>query len=215
MSLPSQPSEPVESNEPNGSNGSAGSVVGILLAAGAGTRLGRPKALVTEESGRSWLVRSVDALLEGGVEIVYVVLGAEVEATRHEVPDCCVIVEAADWAEGMGASLRAGLLAVSLMPDVVQAALVMLVDTPGVGPEVVSRLMAKAAPDALARASYDGIPGHPVLLGRQHWEPVCDSAYGDQGARVYLSGRDVEMVECSDIGWGDDIDTEADLRHRN
>jgi CTP:molybdopterin cytidylyltransferase MocA len=189
-------------------------VVGILLAAGAGTRFGRPKALVTDETGRSWLARSVDALLDGGVEIVYVVLGAEVEATRHEVQDCCVIVEATDWAEGMGASLRAGLHAVGLMPAAVHAALVMLVDTPGVGPEVVSRLMTKAAPDALARASYGGVPGHPVLLGREHWDRVRESAYADHGARIYFKGREVELVECGDIGSGDDVDTQADLESR-
>jgi CTP:molybdopterin cytidylyltransferase MocA len=202
MSLPSQPGAPT------------GSVVGILLAAGAGTRLGRPKALVTDEADRSWLVRSVDALLEGGVEDVYVVLGAEFESTRQEVPDCCVIVEAADWAEGMGASLRAGLHAVALTSEVVLAALVMLVDTPGVGRDVVARLLTKAGPSALARASYDGLPGHPVLLGREHWGGVRASAYGDHGARTYLGEREVELVECADIGSGDDVDTEADLQDR-
>ncbi|MEP6665421.1 MAG: nucleotidyltransferase family protein [Nocardioidaceae bacterium] len=189
-------------------------VVGILLAAGAGTRLGRPKALVTDKAGRSWLARSTDALLDGGVEIVYVVLGAELDTARNEVPDGCIIVEAADWAEGMGASLRAGLHAVSLTPDVLRAALVMLVDTPGVGPEVVARLMTKSAPDVLARASYDGTPGHPVLLGREHWDGVRDSVYGDHGARIYLEAHEVELVECGDIGWGDDVDTAADLHDR-
>jgi CTP:molybdopterin cytidylyltransferase MocA len=186
-------------------------VVGILLAAGEGRRFGMPKALVRGTGGETWLERSVQALLDGGVRPVYVVLGASIEATRPEVPECCVIVEAANWAEGMGASLRAGLHAVAITPDSVHAALVMLVDTPGVGPEVVSRLVGHGSSSVLARAAYDGTPGHPVLLGRAHWSPVRDQASGDQGARGYLREHDVELVECGDIGSGDDIDSPDQL----
>lgn len=190
---------------------SADSVVGILLAAGEGRRFGRPKALVRGEGGESWLARSSGALLDGGVRTAYVVLGAEIEAARDEVPDCCVIVEAADWAEGMGASLRAGLHAVAITPKSVHAALVMLVDTPGVGPEVISRLLMRGTSSALARAAYDGRPGHPVLIGRDHWGPAREQAHGDEGARGYLAVHDVELVECGDVGSGHDVDTPDQL----
>jgi CTP:molybdopterin cytidylyltransferase MocA len=186
-------------------------VVGLLLAAGEGKRLGRPKAMVRGVGGETWLARSSRALLDGGVRSVYVVLGADIEAARHEVPDCCVIVEAADWAEGMGASLRSGLHAVSLTPDRIRAALVMLVDTPGVGPEVVSRLVVLASSTVLARASYHGQPGHPVLVGRDHWVPMREQAHGDEGGRGYLRMQDVELVECADIGSGEDVDTPDQL----
>jgi CTP:molybdopterin cytidylyltransferase MocA len=186
-------------------------VVGIVLAAGEGRRFGRPKALVRGPGGETWLARSAQALLDGGLRTAYVVLGADIEAAREEVPDCCVIVEAADWAEGMGASLRAGLHALAITPDSVHAALVMLVDTPGVGPEVVSRLIARATPSVLARAAYDGRPGHPVLIGREHWGPVREQAHGDEGARGYLRLHDVDLVECGDIGTGDDVDTPEQL----
>jgi nicotine blue oxidoreductase len=181
-------------------------VVGIVLAAGEGRRFGRPKALVRGTDGETWLARSAQALLDGGVRTAYVVLGAEIDAAREEVPECCVIVEAADWAEGMGASLRAGLHAIAITPRSVHAALVMLVDTPGVGAEVVSRLVSHASSSVLARASYDGQPGHPVLIGRDHWGPVREQAHGDEGARGYLRHHDVELVECGDIGSGDDVD---------
>ncbi len=189
-----------------------GSVVGIVLAAGEGRRFGRPKALVRGANGETWLERSAQALLDGGVRTAYVVLGAEIEAARDEVPECCVIVEAADWAEGMGASLRAGLHAIAITPDSVTAAIVMLVDTPGVGDEVVARLVSRASSSALARASYDGRPGHPVLLGRDHWGPVREQAHGDEGARGYLRHHQVELVECGDIGSGDDVDSPDQLR---
>lgn len=182
-------------------------VVGILLAAGEGRRFGRPKALVRDAAGQTWLARSAQALLDGGVRTVYVVLGAAIEPARQQVPECCVIVEAADWAEGMGASLRAGLLAVAISPETVRAALVMLVDTPGVGADVVTRLVSRASSAALARAAYDGRPGHPVLIGRDHWGLVREQAHGDEGARGYLRAHEAELVECGDIGTGDDVDS--------
>jgi len=61
--------------------------------------------------------------------------------------------------------------------------------------------------NTLARAAYDGRPGHPVLLGRRHWAGVIEHARGDEGARGYLRGRSVTVVECADIGDGTDIDT--------
>ncbi len=85
--------------------------------------------------------------------------------------------------------------------------MVSLVDLPDVGPEVVRRLIdSGASPDALARATYDGTPGHPVLLGRQHWAGVLASATGDRGARDYLATHDVRLVEVGDLATGEDLD---------
>ncbi len=114
------------------------------------------------------------------------------------------VVVAADWDEGMGASLRTGLQ--SLTTDAA-AALVTLVDLPDVGPEVVRRLLDRPVSAAtLARAVYDGTPGHPVLIGRDHWAGVIESAIGDQGARAYLGSHQVELVECGDLATGRDVD---------
>lgn len=184
-------------------------MAGVLLAAGAGRRLrlGAPKALVTDEDGRSWLERSVAALNGGGVDSVYVVVGADAVAVEAAMPAGCLIVEAPDWREGMGASLRAGLAAVQLHSPDADAVVVMLVDTPGVGADVVRRLVALASPACLVRAAYDGVAGHPVLIGREHWHGVLGVAAGDRGARDYLQSTDVDLVECGDTGSGDDIDT--------
>lgn len=193
-------------------------IVGIVLAAGAGVRLGLdvPKALVADVRGLTWLERSVAALRAGGAELVYVVVGAQAAAVEAAVPPGCRTVFAPDWKEGMGASLRAGLGAVGLHSPSAAAAVVMLVDTPGVGPAVVRRLLARAGanpdvPEVVVRAAYADKPGHPVVLGRAHWSGVLDSAAGDRGAREYLSTVRVELVECGDIGSGDDIDTPAAL----
>lgn len=184
----------------------AGSTAGLLLAAGAGRRMGQPKALVHDADGTSWLVRSLSALRAGGCDPVVVVLGAEAERARPLAVSADAVVLAGDWAEGMAASLRAGLAALAGTPA--DAALVTLVDLPDVGPTVTSRLLAAATgPGTLARASYAAVPGHPVLLGRDHWAGVAATAAGDQGARDYLAARAVQLVECGDLASGVDVDS--------
>jgi CTP:molybdopterin cytidylyltransferase MocA len=183
-------------------------VEGLLLAAGAGRRMGVPKALVTDDRG-SWLVRGVDLLHAGGCDRVSVVLGAEVARAAALVVDLDVsVVVADDWEEGMGASLRAGLRSLAGSED--EGVVVSLVDLPDLVPEVVARVIGAVsgpAALALARATYDGTPGHPVLLGRDHWAGAAESAVGDQGARAYLAGRDVTLVECGDLATGRDVDS--------
>lgn len=179
------------------------SVVGLLLAAGAGRRFGGPKALARDDDGTSWLLRAVQALRP--CSEVVVVLGAEAERAAALLPMSVSRIRADDWAEGMGASLRAGLEA--LAPTDHDGAVVSLVDLPDVDAAVVARLVAASrGRDDLARAAYDGVPGHPVLLGRDHWAGVVASATGDRGARDYLAAHDVELVECGDLATGADVD---------
>jgi CTP:molybdopterin cytidylyltransferase MocA len=188
----------------------SGTAAGLLLAAGAGRRMGRPKALLRDMQGVPFLSRAVGELLEGGCADVTVVLGAGVDQARALLDAVAAeVVVADDWQEGMGASLRAGLAA--LRPGS-SAALVSLVDLPDVTAAVVARLLAEPVTSrSLARAAYDGVPGHPVLLGRDHWQGVAQGASGDKGARDYLAPRQVRLVECGDLASGRDVDTPSDL----
>jgi CTP:molybdopterin cytidylyltransferase MocA len=182
-------------------------VIGVLLAAGEGRRMGRPKALVHDPDGTSWLLRAAAALDEGGCERVVVVLGAgadEAEALLASVP--VDVIVAPHWKQGMSASLRAGL---GFLVDG-DTAIVSLVDLPDVTGDVVRRLIASGTgPDTLARASYDGRPGHPVVLGRHHWPQVLAAATGDRGARDYLATHEHRLVECGDLATGVDVDSLA------
>ncbi|MDN4162584.1 nucleotidyltransferase family protein [Nocardioides abyssi] len=171
---------------------------GIVLAAGAGTRMGTPKALVDD-----WLARAVHVLTEGGCDRVTAVLGARADDALGLLPRGAAYVVAQDWADGQSASLRAGLAAVG--PDA-DAALVTLVDLPDLVPGVVRRVAEHAAAGTLARAAYDGVPGHPVLLGRDHWAGVLAETAGDRGAKGYLATHDVALVECGDLATGADVD---------
>jgi nicotine blue oxidoreductase len=180
-------------------------VAGVLLAAGAGSRLGTPKALV-EVAGVRLVDRGTGLLRAGGADPVVVVTGA----APVTLPGVITVFNP-DWATGMGSSLAAGLRSV---PDDCAAAVVALVDQPLVGPAAVRRLIGAYASGAgVAVAAYHGRPRNPVLLAREHWGEVIDLAAGDTGARPFLRAHQelVTLVECADTGRPDDVDTPEDL----
>src|SRR5215218_8151263 len=160
---------------------------GLVLAAGEGRRFGGPKQLA-ELSGRPLVEHALAAL--AGLDRVAVVLGA------------AEVVVCADWAEGIGASLRAGLAALAGAGEVV----IVLADQPFVSAAAVERV--RSTPGAAARAVYVGEPSHPVVVRR----PLLDRAgelRGDAGFRAFLDGA--AEVECSDLADPRDIDTRHDL----
>ncbi|MFI8812241.1 MULTISPECIES: nucleotidyltransferase family protein [unclassified Streptomyces] len=188
-------------------------VAGVLLAAGGGRRLGgRPKALL-EHRGRPLVEHAVRALRNGGCGPLHVVLGAAADEVRARADlTGCVVTVNPEWETGMGTSLRAGLA--SLSGTGADAALVLLVDQPGIGAEAVARVRSAYRSWAgLAAASYAGERGHPVLFGAARWADVAAAAVGDRGARTYLrTHRDaITLVECSDVAQAYDIDTVEDL----
>lgn len=189
------------------------SVAGLLLAAGGGRRMGKPKALLVDERGQTWVERSARVLTEAALRPVLVAVGAEAAAVRRHLPAGCQPVMIEAWADGMGASLSGGLTVLLREFAEAVAVVITLVDTPGVGVASVRRLAALASRDVLARATYDGVPGHPVLIGRAHWEGVRATAEGDRGARAYLRTHidDVLAVDCTDLGSGADVDTPDEL----
>jgi CTP:molybdopterin cytidylyltransferase MocA len=186
-------------------------VVGLLLAAGAGSRIGAPKALIRHPDGTPWVVRAAELLATGGCAPVVVVVGAEADAVRHALRGAAVdVVEAPGWAEGMGASLRAGLRHVGRTPGAAEAVLIALVDDPTLPADVVRRVAAAATRGAVVRATYAGKPGHPVLVGRDHWADLVAGAAGDRGGRDFLAAHG-RGVECGDLAAGADVDTAAEL----
>lgn len=182
---------------------------GLLLAAGAGRRMGSPKALVRDDHGVAWVRTATERLMHGGCETVTVVVGAAAEEVLPLIPEGATAVLADDWATGMSASLRAGLR--SLVPGTATATLVHLVDLPDVSTEVIRRVARLGDdPSVLARAACAGTPGHPVLLGRSHWNALITGATGDRGARAYLRTHEVMLVECGDLASGRDVDSPID-----
>jgi len=189
-------------------------VAGILLAAGEGSRLGQPKALV-ELGGQTLAQRGIAMLRAGGTDPLLLVTGA----ARASVAGART-VRNLDWRTGMGSSLVAGLHAIEIAeaeaPGAARivAAVIALADQPLVGPRAVQRLIDAFAGGApVAVAAYDGRPRNPVLIGREHWAAAAGMATGDMGARPFLRAHPelVTLVECADTGSPLDIDTPEDL----
>lgn len=176
---------------------------GLILAAGEGVRFGKEPKLLADLEGRPVLehaVRSQCAV--SGIERVVVVLGANAAGIVARVDFMCaepVICEG--WREGIAASLRCGVEALAGAERVI----VTLGDQPLVTPEVIGRFL-ESPPGT--RATYDGQPGHPVVLGPEQIAAVPELR-GDGGARELLG--DAATIECGDLCCGRDIDTVEDL----
>lgn len=130
-------------------------VAPALLAAGAGSRVERPKALV------DWLLRSVGVLVDGGCASITVVLGASADEARGLLAQASFavppqVVVACDWAGGLSASLREGLRV--LVPGRADAALMHLVDLPDLTAEVVQRVVTVASGPSARPRMRDGRP---------------------------------------------------------
>jgi CTP:molybdopterin cytidylyltransferase MocA len=186
-------------------------VTGLVLAAGGGRRYGMAKALVPFR-GQPLVRHAAGLASAGGCTRTLVVIGAEAPAVRAAAPELA-FVDNPDWPTGMASSLRAGLAALDATPA--DAALVLLVDMPGVTPAAIRRVAAHATPDALVMGGYGARRGHPVLLGRHHWPGVAASATGDHGARDYLRAHAaaVTVVDVGDVADDLDVDTPEALTH--
>ncbi len=187
-------------------------IAGLVLAAGAGSRFGMPKALVNYR-GSLLVERAARTLATAGCRRIVVVIGAQAGLVRAAAP-ALEFVENPDWASGMASSLRTGLTA--LVDGDAGAAVILLADMPGVTPASVRRICEGATPATLAIGGYGKARAHPVLLGREHWAGVCDTATGDVGAREYLRANAdlLRVVPVDDVADDFDLDTteQAEMR---
>lgn len=180
---------------------------GLVLAAGAGERFGGRKQVATLD-GRPLLEHVLAAMADAPLDRVVVVLGAHADEVIERVPlHGAEAVVCLDWREGMSASLRAGVDALAGCDAVV----VVLGDQPRVSAEAVARIARARGGGALAvRATYAGVPGHPVLLEAPLLARVRELT-GDRGARALLAEVDVRDVACDGLGSPADVDTPAEL----
>jgi CTP:molybdopterin cytidylyltransferase MocA len=164
----------------------------IVLAAGAATRFGAPK--------QALLLAEVLARVRASAEVDEIV----VVAGAYEVETDARVVYCPDWELGGGASLRCGLRA---LPPETAAAVVVLADGPDLAPAAIDRVVAAWRDGAgeVFAASYRGVRGHPVVLGRAVWDDVPD-----EGARAF----DPVLVPCDDLGAPGDVDRPEDLPER-
>lgn len=171
-----------------------------MLAAGAGTRMGSPKASLTLD-GQRLVDRAVAALREGGCEPVIAVVRA-----GTAVPGAVAVVNV-DPERGMRSSLA---LAVEAAADA-QALAVLLVDTPGIGASAVRATVEAWRPGRIAIAGYGGRRGHPTVMEPALWRAALELAGEDEGARVLLRRRPDLVDEIAVQGDPIDLDTPAEF----
>jgi molybdenum cofactor cytidylyltransferase/nicotine blue oxidoreductase len=184
---------------PTHSLGAVKGVIGAVLAAGSGTRMGRPKAELSLD-GQRLIDRAVGALARGGCSQVLAVVRDGVA-----VPGARTIINPAPE-RGMRSSLR---LAVDEADG--DALAVVLVDTPGVSAESVRTVIDAWAPGRIAVAVHDGHRWHPTVMSAQLWQQALASAEPDEGARAFLAMRPDLVDEVVVVGDPIDLDTPADL----
>jgi CTP:molybdopterin cytidylyltransferase MocA len=189
-----------------------GSVLGLVLAAGGSTRMGRPKQLA-ELDGRPLLAHVLGALEDAPVDGVVVALGAHAAEVLARVDlGRAVPLVVEDWALGMGHVLASVLAA---EPARGHASVVLLGDQPLVSGRAVARLVDawRGGAGPVVSAAYGGRPGHPKLFDHRLL-PELLRLSGDAGARDLLAAHPewVHAVEVGGLGSDADVDVEADLQ---
>lgn len=188
-----------------------GTVIGVVLAAGTGSRFGAGNKLLATVGGDPLVRRAVRTLLDARVDGVVIVVGYEADKVREAVADLPVdVVENPDFTEGQATSVRVGIEAVRESADAVVFA---LGDMPWIRPESVNAVLGAYAEGAgaIVAAAFEGQRGNPVLFDATFFDQLADVS-GDTGAReVLLRSDDAVLVETGDPGVTADVDTSADL----
>jgi molybdenum cofactor cytidylyltransferase len=182
----------------------------VLLAAGGSTRMGRPKQLL-DLGGRTMLRHIVDATLAAPVAPFVVVLGSEAKVIRGSLSGAAVhVVANADWDEGIGSSIRAGIGAVRSLAPAASGVVIALGDQPGLDAGKIGKLLReqRRSRRKIAAAKVEGVLQPPVYFSSDYFEELL-ALKGDEGAKSLLKthAEDVEAVSMAHL-W--DIDTGED-----
>ena len=184
-------------------------IAAVVLAGGSGSRFGASAKQLAELDGMPLLEHALRAVeTVPAIDRIVVVLGARAEEIRAGVDlGLAEPVVCEDWADGQAASLRCGIEAVADLGA--DAVVITLGDMPRITPEVIVRFADIAVRDgaqARARAVYDGMPGHPVVLGSDYFARLT-ALEGDAGARQVMRAIGVQKIECGGLCDATDVDT--------
>jgi molybdenum cofactor cytidylyltransferase len=183
-------------------------VAAVVLAAGASTRMGRPKQLLPFR-GRSLLRHAVETAAAADLRPIIAILGAHADETEPELAGLPArAVRCAGWERGMGASIRAGAAAVAA--DDVDAVVLLLCDQPLVGPGGLRALVELhvAGAEVVASAYADTV-GAPALFGRA-WLARLLALEDGAGAKRLLSAAGAALRTVALPEGAVDVDTPED-----
>lgn len=183
---------------------------GVILAAGASVRMGRPKQLL-EVRGRPLVAGAAAAALEAGLWPVIVVLGAHADAIRPALGRLPVLaVDNPAWPEGMASSIRAGIAALAAYSRSLPGAVLALCDQPALSASALARLReAAGGAGGVSAARYGGHLGAPAAFRAEHFAAL-KALTGDGGARPLLQAM-ADRVAAVDLPeLAADLDTPED-----
>jgi molybdenum cofactor cytidylyltransferase len=186
-------------------------VAGIILAAGASTRMGQLKQQLVYR-GRSLLLHVVETALAGGCQPVVVVLGCQAERLKNALRDLPVhVTENPAWSEGLGTSIGRGVQAANSLPDPAQAVLLMLCDQPLVTPALLRQMIAKYSQGkyGIVGCEYAETVGPPVLFARRYFMEL-QGLPGSAGAKRLIEAHRQEACLIPFPAGQTDIDTPSD-----
>lgn len=186
-------------------------IAGVILAAGAASRMGQSKLLLSWK-GEALICHAVRTALQSELASVIVVTGASAEEIRNTLAGFDItLVHNPDWQEGQSTSVRAGLQAV---PNQVEAAIFLLGDQPYVSPDLIQALVQEyrnTRPAILAPFVGDRRT-NPVLFDRSMFK-VLTELQGDAGARTIFKQYPPIPMPWFDDRLLLDVDTQADYQH--
>jgi len=185
----------------------------VILAAGASTRMGRPKQMLPVD-GQPLLRRTAAAVLASGAEPIVVVLGAEAKSVRPALRGLAVqVVTNRRWREGLASSIRTGLRALCTAKRRLEAVTLILCDQPNLSADAIGRLVRhhRKHGSSIVAAHYDGHPGAPALFARRHFAELL-ALRGPHGARPLFTRHAEQLGAVALPELAVDLDKPSDYR---
>lgn len=187
-------------------------VAAMILAAGASSRMGKPKQLLTV-NGQSLIQKSVETALQVPCYPI-VVLGANADLIQPEIQDKRITtIVNAQWQKGMGSSIRAGALKLRQVLPEAEAVIIMLCDQPLVTPTLLAELIKahSISKKPIVASSYEDVFGVPALFHRNFFDKLVE-LNGDMGARKLIAQYKSQTVSIPFPSGSIDLDTPEDYQ---
>jgi molybdenum cofactor cytidylyltransferase len=183
----------------------------VILAAGASTRLGKPKQLL-QYRGKTLLAHAINEAINSNADAIVVILGKDADLFKKEIDEKKVRVAInSSWEEGMASSLRLGLDTLLTDKPYIDAVIFMVCDQPHVLSSILNELIMtqQKTTKQIVTCNYGDSIGPPALFHKKYFKDLMKLS-GDTGARKIIQQNMNDMTTILFPEGEIDIDTEED-----